>query len=265
MRRLMVHRPDDRHPKARRRAALRHGAVVALSLLLIAVGGRWAVDSAKRGEAGLSVQRVLVEGRERTGRSELIDALEVAIGDPILGIELAPARARLTALSWVRKASLERRLPDTLVLRIVERRPLAIWQHEGAVVVVDVSGEVIDGAEPRDFPDLLLVVGRGAAREAPALLAVMDETPRLRERTEAAVRIADRRWNLRLADGIDVQLPEHDLAGAWRILALLERTEQLLAQDIAAVDLRVPDRLILRLTPAARDRFVHGEGRGEET
>lgn len=216
-------------------------------------------------DAGLTVSRVLVAGRERTDRQSLVDALGIGIGEPILGVEIETARERVAALPWVREVTIERYLPDAIVVTVVERRPLAIWQNEGAFHVVDADGQVIDGAHARDFPELLVVVGPDAPRSAADLLAVMERTPDLRIRVAAAVRVSDRRWNLKLDDGIEIQLPENDLASAWTMLVELDRKEQLLARDVQTVDLRLPDRLVLRLTPDAQARMTQEEVEGEDT
>ncbi len=256
--------------------ALPAGLPVLLALVLVGwvvLGGigQARMDAAARlfdnvaADAGLTVERVLVDGRLRTDRQSLIDALGVEIGEPILGVEIGTARARVGALPWIREVTVERRLPDTLLVRIVERRPLAIWQNEGAISVVDVDGQVIDGARPQDFPELLLVVGPDAPTTAAELLAVMARTPDLSTRVTAAVRVGGRRWNLKLDDGIEVQLPEDDLGDAWRMLVDLDRAEQLLARDVQSVDLRLHDRLVLRLTPDAQARMAQAEVEGEDT
>jgi cell division protein FtsQ len=195
----------------------------------------------------------------------LIDALGIDIHQPIFDVSLETARLRVESLPWVRVASVERRLPNTIVLHIEERVPLALWQNEGKVAVVDDDGRVIDGARPQDFRELLLVVGPDAPGMAADLIAIMELVPDLKRRVAAAVRIGGRRWNLKLDDGIDVHLPETDLDGALLRLADLDRAQQLLARDVEAVDLRLPDRLVLRLTPDARARMTVDPAEGEET
>ena len=216
-------------------------------------------------DAGLSVQGVLVAGRERTDRQTLIDALAIEIGDPMLTLDLAVARERVAALPWIRDVAIRRDLPGTVIVTLIERSPLALWQNEGAVSVIDAEGGVIDGARPAGFADLPLVVGPDAPGHAAELLAVMSRVPELRERVAAAIRVGGRRWNLRLDDGIDIQLPEGGLERAWLALADMDRTERLLARDIQAIDLRLPDRLVVRLTPDARSRMVHDDSEGEDT
>lgn len=287
MRRLMGTRPKTAKEAVRERGAamiwrrrLQRALPAGLPVLAAAALAAWVMlggigqqrmDAAAlvfdgiAADAGLTVERVLVDGRLRTDRQSLIDALGVEIGQPILGVEIGTARARIASLPWIREVTVERRLPDTLLVRVVERRPLAIWQNEGSIAVVDVDGKVIDGARPQDFPELLLVVGPDAPVMAADLLAIMTRTPDLSTRVTAAVRVGERRWNLKLDDGIEVQLPEDDLADAWTMLVDLDRAEQLFARDVQTVDLRLPDRLVLRLTPDAQARMTRSEVEGEDT
>jgi cell division protein FtsQ len=216
-------------------------------------------------DLGFEVERVYASGRYQTDRQTLIDALGITIREPIFEVSLETTRERVEALPWVRSASVERRLPNTIILHIEERVPLALWQNEGRVAVVDDDGQVIDGARPQDFKELLLVVGPDAADMAADLIATMELVPDLKQRVAAAVRIGGRRWNLKLNDGIDVELPETDVDGALLRLAELAKTQQLLARDVEAVDLRLPDRLVVRLTPDAKARMSVDPEEGEET
>ncbi|MEM7120864.1 MAG: cell division protein FtsQ/DivIB [Pseudomonadota bacterium] len=246
-------------------------AIVAVAALFLsgAADRRWAETRQLFADAtaqmGFSVERVYATGRFQTDRQTLIEALGVDIHQPIFEISLETARQRVEALPWVSEASVERRLPDTIILRIDERTPLALWQNDGRLAVVDDNGDVIDGAHPQDFRELLLVVGPDAADVAADLIAVMNLVPEVRDRVRAAVRIGNRRWNLKLDDGIDVQLPEDDLDGALYRLADLDSSEQLLARDVQAVDLRLPDKLVLRLTPEAQARMSVDPEEGEDT
>lgn len=198
---------------------------------------------------GLRIDEVLVEGRARTDAEEILTRLGLAIGQPILAVDPAAARAALEALPWVRAASVERQLPDTLYIRLTERAPLALWQEQGVIQVIDGDGAVIPGIEPRRFAHLPLVVGSDAPTHAAALIAVMNSEPDLRERVTAAVRVGGRRWNIQIEGRIDVRLPEADAAAAWAQLARIERQQGLLSRDVLVIDLRLPDRLVVRTDP----------------
>ena len=235
-----------------------------LGVAVFAVGaGTWAVRSGAiertrqalldrafglTASAGLELREVYVEGRARTGRKEVLQGLGVELGQPILALDTGALRTRLEELPWVEQASVSRMLPDVLRVRLVERRPLALWQHDGRFDVIDRTGTVID-AKVR--PDLPVVVGEGAPRHAAELIAVLSSEPELWQRVVAASRVGDRRWTLHLDNGIEVLLPERDPSDAWRFLADVTREQALLERAITVIDLRFPpDRLRLRLDPA---------------
>lgn len=197
-------------------------------------------------EIGLSVQDILVLGRRETSRDDLLGAVRLARGAPILAFDPDAARRRVESLPWVRRATVERRLPDTVLLRIEERHPLALWQHKGRFALIDDEGEVIENGGVERFPGLLVVVGAHAPAFASRLRDVLMTQPELMVRVRAAVRVGGRRWNLRLDNGIDVRLPEDDPEQAWARLAEYERRHRILARDVRVLDLRLPDRLIVR-------------------
>ena len=200
--------------------------------------------------AGLKVQEIFIEGRAETPAPHVLGVLNVKRGTAILGFDPATAKAELEQLPWVKEASVERRLPDTILVRIVERRPLALWQHGRQLAVIDHDGKEIQGADPAKFAGLPLVVGDDAPTHAGQLLALMALEPELEKRVVAAVRVGARRWNLQMDAGegakVDVQLPEVNAGAAWSRLAELERSNRLLDRNVAVIDLRFPDRLIVR-------------------
>ncbi len=210
--------------------------------------------------AGLVVEEVLVEGRRETPRDAILSALRIRRGDPILALDPAAIRERLLGIGWIADARVERRLPDTLFLRIRERRPIAIWQRKGRFFLVGRDGVTITSRGIERYPRLKVIVGEDAPKYAAALLAMLSSEPDLMDRVVAAVRVGGRRWNLRLDNGIDVHLPEENAAEAWRRLARYEREHRLLQREIVAVDLRMPDRLIVRM---ARQRTARRAPPGE--
>jgi cell division protein FtsQ len=166
---------------------------------------------------------------------------------------MSPSRAkeRLETLPWVRSAVVERRLPDTLYVRLVERKPLALWQHGGKLELIDREGAVIPVTQLDRFVKLPMVVGESAARHAAELVDMLATEPDLASRVSAAIRVGDRRWNLRIDNAIDVLLPADAAASAWTQLARLERSSAILKRDVQVVDVRLPDRLVLRVNPEA--------------
>ncbi len=200
-------------------------------------------------QCGLAVRNVEVEGRARADREAVLSAIAVVRGTPILAVDPAQAKRRLESIPWIRSASVERRLPDTVHVRLVERQPLAFWQRHGKLVLVDRDGAIITGERLERFGNLLVLVGPDAPASGAALIDTLGTEPDLAAHVAAAVRVGGRRWNLRLDNGVDIALPEEDAAGAWRRLAQLERSDGILERNIQMVDLRLPDRLVLRTAP----------------
>ncbi len=233
-------------------AAGGYGAVVLSRLpmgqaILAALADRALAASAA---LGLVVVDIEVEGRETTDGATIMAALNAERGTPILAVSPSRAKQKLESLPWVRSAAIERHLPGTLLVRLVERHPLAVWQHAGKQELVDRQGAVIPVRDLTRFARLPTVVGDDAASHAAALIEILARQPDLAARVTAAVRVDGRRWNLRIDNAIDVLLPEANLGATWARLAALERANRLLQRDIQTVDMRLPDRLVLRAAGA---------------
>jgi cell division protein FtsQ len=103
----------------------------------------------------------------------------------------------------------------------------------------------------RDFASLPLVVGKGAERRAADLLALLARYPVIARQLQASVLVAERRWDLYLKDKIVVSLPEVEPELALVRLVDLDRDKRLFSKDIAAIDLRLTDRVAVRLSDRA--------------
>ena len=211
--------------------------------------------------ANMRVQDIVVQGRNNTPEVLLDAALGVHRGDSMLGFSIGSARQRLETLSWVEHATVERRLPGTLVVNLVERRPYAIWQHDGKFVLIDRDGQVVANEDVAAFGELPLVVGAGAPQAATALLEAIAAQPQLKARVVAAVRVGERRWNLRMKNGTDVLLPEGAEPQALAKLAELQTADALLDRPLTVVDMRLPDRLVVRPQAPASAASATGPGK----
>jgi cell division protein FtsQ len=227
-------------------------------VLLHAAGRAGAVSFRDRigtitASAGLRVKHIEIDGRINTPQPALDTAIGIAAGAPILGFSVTEARARLETISWVQNATVERLLPDTIFVSLVERRPFAIWQNQGKFSLIDRDGKPVPDQDVGAFGALPLVVGAGAAEAAAALLDALDQYPMLKTHVVAAVRVGERRWNLHLTSGGDVLLPESmansAVPAALHRLADLQQVNSLLDRPLQVVDLRLPDRMVLRPQP----------------
>ncbi len=201
-------------------------------------------------ELGLRVRNIVFEGREKTPEVLLRAAMGVSRGDPILGFSVKDARARIEKLTWVQSATVERRLPDLIVVQLVERAPFAVWQNEGKFVLIDRAGELVADQNVALFAkELPLLVGAGAPQAAATLVTALNTQPAMRSRMIAAVRVGQRRWNLHMNNGGDVMLPEGQETVGLARLALLQTQYSVLDRPLQTIDLRAPDRLVLRPVP----------------
>jgi cell division protein FtsQ len=200
---------------------------------------------------GLRIAAVALSGNKHLTREEVLAAAGVNGRTSLLFLDVGDARLRLKTNPWIAEATVQKLYPDRLRIAVTEREAYALWQKDGRVGVIAADGTVLEPYVSRRFTGLPLFVGEGAAAHAKEFSALIERFPVIRDELRAAVLVAERRWNLRLKNGIDVRLPEVDLEGALTRLAALVRDKQLFDRDIVAVDLRLPDRVTVRLSEAA--------------
>lgn len=163
-------------------------------------------------------------------------------------VDVEAIRARLLHYGWVKDARVLRRLPDTLVIDIVERTPAALWQNKGQLALIDAEGVVLDRVPIDRMPDLPLLIGPGANRQSSALHALMEPVPTLKPQLASAAWVGGRRWDLNFASGETIALPEGQAASqAIRKFAKLDKETGLLGRGILRFDMRIPGKMIARL------------------
>jgi cell division protein FtsQ len=202
---------------------------------------------------GFRIAAVSFSGEKHVSRAEIIAAAAVTERASLLFLDVESARARLKAIPWIADATVRKLFPDRLQIRVWEREPFALWQVDGKLSLIAADGTVIGPPGEAAFAALPLVVGRGAQMKARDFLALLDRYPSIREQVRASVLVAERRWNLKLKNNLDVRLPESesDVGPALDTLVALDRDKHLISRDILAIDLRLPDRVTVRLSDAA--------------
>jgi len=212
-------------------------------------------------EAGFAIGTIPVAGNERTTREAVYGALQVGTGDSIFAANPSTLRARLLRLPWVSDADVKRQYPATLSVRLVEKRPFALWQNGTDVAVIERSGAVITAAGAGSFSRLPLVVGPGAAKAAAPFLDALGKAKAVAARLKAAQRVGERRWDLVLDGGVTVKLPEERWEAQLSELERLIVEKGVLERDIEMIDLRYPDSYVFRLhngdsRPVLRERHA---------
>jgi len=201
------------------------------------------------GNVGFRVKRVDLRGVNRMN--------ELAIYEKVLGqrdqvmtrLDLAALRNDLLSLPWVKDARVSRQLPDTLVVDIIERNPHAVLRDGGHYVLIDETGHELEAVPPSRAKGMLVLAGKGVEGEVGALEKLLDAAPALKTQVSEAEWVGNRRWNLTFRTGQVLALPEGDDEGAAALLsfARMDGVDRLLGGKVAAFDMRVPDRIYLRV------------------
>ena len=201
--------------------------------------------------AGFRITTVAINGRKQLTQDEVLAIGGVNGRSSLLFLDAETVRDKLKANPWIGDATVLKLYPGRLQIDIVERSAFALWQRDGRLAVIADDGAVLEPYVTRRFATLPLVVGKGAETRARDFLALLDRYPQVRAVTKAAIFVGERRWNLRLADGLDIRLPENDVGNALATLSKLDQEDKLFSRDIVAVDMRLPDRLVVQLSDDA--------------
>lgn len=199
--------------------------------------------------SGYEVAKVEVRGTQRMDAKSVYDIALGQVDRSMMNVDLAAVRAEIVRLPWVSDARVSRRLPDTLVVDIVERTPSAVWQHQGRLALIDESGAVLEAVSPQAMPDLPLLVGEAANRQAARLAKLLEAAPALKSLLAGATWVGNRRWDLRFASGETLSLPEGDAQAAAALVefARLDGVNHLLGRGVIRFDLRDPTRMVMRM------------------
>lgn len=201
--------------------------------------------------AGFRIASVILNGRKQLTQDEILAIGGVNGRSSLLFLDAAVVRDRLKANPWIAEANVLKLYPDRLQIDVTERTAFALWQEDGKLSVIADDGAVLENYVSSRFVALPQVVGKGADAKAKDFLALLDRYPQVRGMTRAAIYVGERRWNLRLSNGLDVRLPENDVGNALATLSKLDQDDRLFSRDIVAVDMRLPDRMTVRLSDDA--------------
>lgn len=226
-----------------------------VSLHGIVVGGHGPiVMQTVTASAGFAVEDVRVSGNQHTSEIDILQLLGLDGSTSLLGLDIAAARQALSELPWVESAEVRKVYPSTVEVVLRERQAYGIWQHGNDLSLIERSGSVIAPLRDNKFASLPLFVGRDAETAAAAIDEEFSQWPAIASRVKAFVRVGGRRWDVHLENGIVVRLPEENVPGALALLNRFDAEQQVLSRDVAVVDLRLPDRVAVRLTAGAQER-----------
>ncbi len=195
-------------------------------------------------DLGCKLENVLIEGQHNTPAESILTTLDADTGTPLLSINITEVRTKLENIDWVKTAVVERRMPRTIYIALLERKPIAIWQVNRQLFLIDEEGYKITSNSHKieEFSHLLHVVGTDANIYADKLIKDLSHYPELATKVISAVRYGERRWNLNLEQNIIAKMPETDFEGALIYLTELNKAGKLFNQNYKTLDLRDPNK-----------------------
>lgn len=211
---------------------------------------------------GLTVREVIVEGRSKTKKSALLQALQVSEGDNILAINITEMKDRINKLPWVKSARIERHFPNKISLTLFERTPMARWQTNRILKLIDVHGDVIPIVDLTRFSNLPIIIGKNAPKIAGQILNTLSNEPHLFRRVKSLTLVSDRRWDVQLDNQINVHLPEKNPGKAWAHLATVEQGHNIFGDQVQGIDMRLENQLIIKIE---KNKTSPGKMRGRNT
>ncbi|MBB3423474.1 cell division protein FtsQ [Rhizobium sp. BK312] len=229
--------------------------LAATGLYGMSVGGHTqVVAEATTSAAGFAIEDVKVSGNDETSEIEILQLLGLDGTTSLVALNADAARLKIANLPWVQDVEVRKVYPKAVEVKLKERKAYAIWQHGSELSLIEKDGSVIAPLRDNKFAKLPLFVGRDAETAAASIDDQFAKWPEIRSHVKAFVRVAGRRWDLYLDNGVIIKLPEDNIDGALARLTKLDKDQNLLQRDIAAVDLRIDDRTAIELTPDAAVR-----------
>lgn len=218
------------------------------------VGEPLQMTQAMTSAAGFAINNVKVSGNAETSEIDILEKIGLDGTTSLMALDVAATRDALKTLPWILDAEVRKIYPDTIEIRLKEKVAFGIWQHGSELKLIEHDGKPIADLRDNKFAYLPLFVGKDAGTGAKEIMHDLDRWPAVKGRVKALVRVAGRRWDLKLDNDVVIKLPEHDMDRAMAELAEFDDRHQVLERDILAVDLRLPDRTTVQLTADAAER-----------
>ena len=218
------------------------------------VGEPVQVTQALTSAAGFAINNVKVSGNAETSEIDILEKIGLDGTTSLMALDVAATRDALKTLPWIREAEVRKVYPDTIEIKLKEKTAFGIWQYGKELSLIERDGKPIAPLRDNKFAHLPLFVGKDAGTGAAEIMRDLERWPEVKSRVKALMRVAGRRWDIQLGNGVVIKLPEHDMDRAMAELADFDRSQQVLERDIVAIDLRLADRTTVQLTADAAER-----------
>jgi len=207
------------------------------------------------------VSLLAIEGASSSLDGAIRDIIDVKLPQSSFDLDLEAARNRILTLDAVADAQLRVNTGGVLQVTITERVPAVVWRKPDVLELLDATGKRVAIVLARsDRSDLPLLAGEGADKAVPEAMQIIAAAGPLVPRLRGLVRMSNRRWDLVLDRDQRILLPADNPVNALERVIALDQAEDLLARDVAAIDLRLQERPVLRLAPNALRTLREAKG-----
>jgi cell division protein FtsQ len=225
--------------------------VSGLAALSIAGLGGYIVVRYLHSSPRFDVKKVAVAGLQRVDQTQVLAQAEMPRGANVFDIDLDEVRERVEGLKWVRYATVQRVLPDTIAISVVEREPAGLARIRGAILQFDVEAEllaqdrgagvnfpILDGLKPND-PE-------GNRKKVALYLRIMEDLHGQSELSEVHIDERGEVSVVSLSEPLLVNLGADDFRAKWGHYLEMRAQIQKEYPDVIQVDLRFKDQAILK-------------------
>lgn len=195
---------------------------------------------------GLVIEHIYQEGLKNTHEEQLIKALDIKMGQPLLSINVNNIRKNVEALPWIKYATVELQYPSTLSVRMIEHHPVALWQNQGDLKLIDINGIVIEEQNLKPFSDKVILVGHDVPENTEKFITMINMFDNINKLVSSATRVSNRRWDVYLKENILIKLPENNPEIAWGKLSQLHKDDNILSGNIKSIDLKLEDKIFIK-------------------
>ncbi len=202
----------------------------------------------------IKLKNVKILGIENTKPTEVINIVSGLKETSLSNIDLHEISTQINNIDWIKKSELRKIYPSTLVVKVYEHNPIAIWFNNGNKFLVDDESEIIKELNPNNFKNLKVIAGLNALEDIPEIISMIRNYPEFEKKIKSLLRVGDRRWTVRLHNGITIHLPEKNVANAIEEIEQLDSKHALLSRYVDIIDMRLPDRIDIMPSGVAMSR-----------
>ena len=196
---------------------------------------------------GFALKSVYIQGRINTPKQQIINAITIKTGDSMFRVDTQDIKNKISKIGWINTVSVERRFPNTIYITVKEKKPVAIWQLNGTLSIIDKNGDVLSKNQLKKFSHLKILVGKNANKKVLDFMRIIAHDTTLSKMVSAGIWISKRRWNVVLLNRIEVKLPSVSPNLSWVKLGKYAKKKNLLTRDIKSIDLRITDKIFLKM------------------